>query len=251
MLEAVDISLSFPVNGNSVAKEVLNHVNVTLEPGKFYAITGPNGGGKTSLAKVIMGIYQPSGGRLFYKGEDITELSVTERARRGIAYAFQQPPRFKGLRVRDLLRIANHDLDEAALHGLLRNVGLCFEDYIDREVDASLSGGEMKRIEIATLLARQGEMTIYDEPEAGVDLWTFHQLVNVIINQHHKRQGTTLVITHNERFLMAADEVMLVADGEIRERGKVDKIWPLIKDDYNCQWRNQCGGETNDPNCIR
>lgn len=251
MFEAVDIGLNFPVNGNGETKQVLNGINLALEAGKFYAVTGPNGGGKTSLAKVIMGIYQPSRGRLFYNHEDITDLSITERAKRGISYAFQQPPRFKGLRVRDLLRIANADLDDPALHNALRDVGLCYEDYIDREVDASLSGGEMKRIEIATLLARQSDLTIYDEPEAGVDLWTFQKLVSVIISQHRKRLGTTLIITHNERFLMAADEILLVADGEIRERGDVTRIWPMIKDDYNCQWRNCCGGDLNDPNCIR
>lgn len=249
-LRSVNLALSDD-NGNYVP--VLNNINLTLEDGKFYAVTGPNGGGKTSLAKVMMGIYQPTSGRIFYKGEDITELSITERSRRGIVYAFQHPPRFKGIGVRELLKIASQDtLSEKEYHCIMHDVGLCPEDYLPREVSTSLSGGEMKRIEIATLLARPGEMHIYDEPEAGVDLWTLQQLVSVIIEHHHRLNRTTLAITHNERFLSVADEVLLLAEGEIKERGTREKIWPLIKDEVTCEWRKKCGGMMiNELNCYR
>jgi len=247
-LEAINLTLGDP----QAPREVLNNINLTVEDGKFYAITGPNGGGKTSLAKVIMGINQPTNGRIIYNGEDITAYSVTERAQRGITYAFQNPPRFKGIRMRDLLLIANPDLTETRLHCLLHNVGLCPEDYLDREVDGSLSGGEMRRLEIATLLARnrEGDLLIFDEPEAGVDLWTFQQLVFMIIEQHHLQHNTTLIITHSERFLKLADEILLVANGEIVDRGQVDRIWPQIKDEIACRWRENCGGEFSGAKCY-
>lgn len=247
-LEGIGLTLD---NGAEGTREVLSNINLTLEDDKFYAITGPNGGGKTSLAKVIMGIYQPTSGRILHDGEDITELGITERARRGIIYAFQHPPRFKGIRVRDLIHLANPELNEQEIHVLLHDVGLCPEDYLDREVNASLSGGEMRRVEIATSLARQGSLMIFDEPEAGVDLWTFQQLVFMIIDMHERRKNTTMVITHSERFLSVADEIMLVAEGRIEERGSKDKIWPLIKDDIACRWRDRCGGDLRDPNCYR
>lgn len=247
-LESVGLTLD---DGSQGPRDVLNNINLTLEDEKFYAITGPNGGGKTSLAKVIMGIYQPTEGRILHNGEDITNLSITERARRGIIYAFQHPPRFKGIKVRDLLHIANPELDDQEIHCLLHDVGLCPEDYLDREVNNTLSGGEMRRVEIATSLARDGNLMIFDEPEAGVDLWTFQQLVFMIIEQHERRKNTTMIITHSEKFLTAADEIMLVAEGGIAERGKKDQIWPLIKDDIACRWRDRCGGRVNDPNCYR
>jgi Fe-S cluster assembly ATP-binding protein len=237
--------------GDQGPREVLNDINLTLEDERFYAFTGPNGGGKTSLAKVIMGIYQPTEGRLIHNGVDITQMSITERAQRGIIYAFQNPPRFKGIRVSDLIHIANGELDEKEVHLLLHDVGLCPEDYLDREVNSSLSGGEMRRVEIATSLARNGNLMIFDEPEAGVDLWTFQQLVFMIIQQHERRRNTTMVITHSERFLTVSDEIMLIADGGIAERGSKDQIWPLIKDDITCRWRERCGGEANDPYCYR
>lgn len=251
MLQLEAVSLKLGDDGNGSPREVLNQINLELEEGKFYAITGPNGGGKTSLAKVIMGIYQPTSGRVYYHGEDITELSITERARRGIIYAFQHPPRFKGIRVRDLLKIANNTLEEKDIWCLLHNVGLCPDDYLDREVDTSLSGGELRRVEIATVLARSGDLLIFDEPESGVDLWTFQQLLYMIVQQHQERKNTTLVITHSERFLTVADEIVLVANGEIVERGDVDHIWPLIKDEMACRWRESCGGEAHDPKCCR
>ncbi|MDH7478611.1 MAG: ATP-binding cassette domain-containing protein [Syntrophomonadaceae bacterium] len=247
-LEGIGLTLE---NGTEGPREVLNNINLTLEDDRFYAITGPNGGGKTSLAKVIMGIYQPTSGRILHNGEDITGLGITERARRGIIYAFQHPPRFKGIRVRDLLQLANPGLSEQEIHVLLHDVGLCPEDYLDREVNASLSGGEVRRVEIATSLARQGNLMIFDEPEAGVDLWTFQQLVFMIIDMHERRKNTTMVITHSERFLNVADEIMLVAEGRVAERGSKEQIWPLIKDDIACRWRDRCGGDLRDPNCYR
>jgi len=251
MLQLEGVSLRLGEDGDGNSREVLNHINLELEEGKLYAVTGPNGGGKTSLAKVIMGIYQPTEGRVYYRGEDITGLSITERAQRGIIYAFQHPPRFKGIRVRDLLKIANSALEEKDMWCLLHNVGLCPDDYLDREVDGSLSGGELRRVEIATALARNGDLLIFDEPESGVDLWTFQQLLYMIVQQHQERKKTTLVITHSERFLAVADEIVLVANGEIAERGDVDRIWPLIKDEIACRWRGSCGGEAYDPKCYR
>lgn len=252
MLELRSVSLTL-ANGNGEAKEVLHQINFKLEPGKFYTITGPNGGGKTSLAKLIMGVYKPTAGRIYYKGEDITELNITERSRRGIVYAFQQSPRFKGIRVRNLLDIAaSKALKEKDYHYLLHEVGLCPEEYLEREVDASLSGGEMKRIEIATLLARESSLLIFDEPEAGIDLWAFRHLVRAIVEQHQLREkATSIVITHNERFLSVADEVFLVAEGEIKKRGRADQIWPLIRDQLACEWKQTCGGEHRDINCYR
>jgi Fe-S cluster assembly ATP-binding protein len=251
LLELRSVSLTLN-SDNGSSKEILKNINLTLEDGKFYAVTGPNGGGKTSLAKLIMGIYRPTEGRIYYKGEDITDLGITERSKLGIVYAFQQPPRFKGIRVRDLLKIASNDtFSERDYHCIMHDVGLCPEDYLNREVNVSLSGGEVKRIEIATLLARPGDMLIFDEPEAGVDLWTLQQLVKMIIEYHNLRNRMTLAITHNERFISVADEVLLLAEGELRARGKSADVWPMIKDDITCQWRQRCGGETSELNCYR
>ncbi|HHV61782.1 MAG TPA: ATP-binding cassette domain-containing protein [Firmicutes bacterium] len=248
-LENVTVAAS---NGDGEELEILNKINLSFETGKMYAITGPNGGGKSSLAKVIMGIYQPAEGRLYLDGKDITSTSITERALMGIGYAFQNPPRFKGLKVKDLLSIAASNRDHGNIERLLRVVGLCPRDYIDREADARLSGGEFKRLEIAMLLARNPRFVIYDEPEAGVDLWTFEQLLGVIAGRHKANaSSTTVVITHNERFLRAADEIVLMAEGEVKERGSADAIWPMIEDDIACRWRTTCGGELDEAECYR
>ncbi|NPV52004.1 MAG: ATP-binding cassette domain-containing protein [Firmicutes bacterium] len=239
-------------NGEGEELEILDNVNISFETGKMYAITGPNGGGKSSLAKVIMGIYQPTSGRLYLDGRDITGANITERALMGIGYAFQNPPRFKGLKVKDLLAIAASNRDQRNIEGLLRVVGLCPRDYIEREADARLSGGEFKRLEIAMLLARNPRFVIYDEPEAGVDLWTFEQLLRVIAGRHRANaSSTTVVITHNEKFLRAADEILLMAEGEVKERGSVEAIWPMIEDDIACRWRTTCGGELDEAECYR
>ena len=208
-------------------KEILHDINLTVQE-RFVAITGPNGGGKSTLAKVIAGIYQPTSGQILLDGVDITRMSITERARLGISYAFQQPVRFKGLRVKDLLSLAagkDTSVNEAC--GYLSEVGLCARDYIDREVNASLSGGELKRIEIAMVLARGTKLSIFDEPEAGIDLWSFQNLIQVFEKMRSAiHDSSILIISHQERILDIADEIVVIADGAIREQGPKEKILP-------------------------
>ena len=209
-------------------KEILHDINLTVND-RFVAITGPNGGGKSTLAKIIAGIYTPTSGQILLDGQDITALSVTERARAGISYAFQQPVRFKGLRVRDILDLAagrKNDLDESCAY--LSEVGLCARDYIDRELNASLSGGELKRIEIATILARGTKLSIFDEPEAGIDLWSFQSLIQVFENMRKRTHGSILIISHQERILEIADEIVLIADGRVEKQGRRDDILPEL-----------------------
>ena len=192
-------------------------------------ITGPNGGGKTTLAKAIMGLVQPTSGQILWNGEDVTGLSVTERARRGISYGFQQPPRFKGLKVKDLLELASgKGLTHEEECQFLTRVGLCANDYIDREVDTSLSGGEVKRIEIATILARKAGLMIFDEPEAGIDLWSFARLTETFQQLHDAKDATLVVISHQERIINLADEIVMVSGGQITQYGPKEEIFPLI-----------------------
>ena len=231
-------------NDNGENKEILKNINLEFERGKIYAITGPNGGGKTSLAKVIMGIYQHQQGHIYLDGEDIGQLSVTERAHHGIAYAFQSPPRFKGLTVQDLLKIAAPQTEALQHRKYLREVGLCPEDYLDRDLGPGLSGGEIKRIEMAQLLLRDNAFTIFDEPEAGVDLWTIQKLITLIVSSYkHNPNKTAIVITHNEKILPVCDEIIVIEDGVVAGRGNSAEIWHLIKDDIECKVRNQCQGE--------
>ena len=209
--------------------DIVKNVSLDVEDGKFLVITGPNGGGKTTLAKLIMGLAAPTGGQILLDGEDITGLSITDRARRGISYSFQQPPRFKGMKVSDLLTIAagkalSHD--EACSY--LTQVGLCARDYLSRDVDASLSGGEVKRIEIATLLAKNSRLMIFDEPEAGIDLWSFARLTETFRELHEKGGRTILIISHQERIIRLADEIVLIANGEIAGRGTADELYPKL-----------------------
>lgn len=213
---------------------ILKGVDLTLDDHKLVVVTGPNGGGKTTLAKVIAGLVTPTAGRIFWNGEDITPLSVTQRAQKGIAFAFQQPVRFKGLTVRDLLELAagSGNLNEAALCGLLGKVGLCANEYIDREMNASLSGGEAKRIEIATVLARGAALSIFDEPEAGIDLWSFTRLVETFQDLKENHRGTLMVISHQERILEIADEIVVIADGAVRTVGSRQDVLPgLLADE--------------------
>ena len=209
--------------------DIVKNVSLDVEDGKFLVITGPNGGGKTTLAKLIMGLAPPTGGQIFLDGEDITGLSITDRAKRGISYSFQQPPRFKGMKVSDLLTIAagkalSHD--EACSY--LTQVGLCARDYLNRDVDTSLSGGEVKRIEIATLLAKNSRLMIFDEPEAGIELWSFARLTETFRELHEKGGRTILIISHQERIIRLADEIILIANGEIAGRGTADELYPKL-----------------------
>lgn len=216
-------------------KQILQDINLTLDE-RLVAFTGPNGGGKSTLAKVIAGIVTPTEGRIYLDGENITELSVTERAKKGISYAFQQPVRFKGLTVRDLINIAaGKNLKMADACAYLSEMGMCARDYIDREVNASLSGGELKRIEIATILARATKLSVFDEPEAGIDLWSFGNLIKVFEKMHEKTQGNILIISHQERILNIADRIVVIADGRIRNEGKREDILPQLLGSESCR----------------
>lgn len=220
--------VSYAVKDEQGEKQILKDVNLTLDE-RFVAFTGPNGGGKSTLAKVIAGILTPTSGKIVLDGEDITGLSVTERAKRGVSYAFQQPVRFKGLTVRDLINIAaGKPLKVADVCAYLSEVGMCARDYVDREVNASLSGGELKRIEIATILARSTKLSIFDEPEAGIDLWSFGNLIKVFEKMHEKTQGNILIISHQERILNIADRIVVIADGTVREQGKKEEVLPSL-----------------------
>ena len=222
--------LSYAVHEDGGELGILNDISLTVGDGRLVVFTGPNGGGKTTLAKSIMGLVKPTAGQILWNGQDVTDLGITERAKLGISYGFQQPPRFKGLRVRDLLGLAagNPFLGRAEGCQLLTQVGLCAADYIDREVDASLSGGEVKRIEIATILARKSPLMIFDEPEAGIDLWSFAKLTETFRYIHDKREATIIIISHQERIIGLADEIVLVADGLVSEQGPREEIFPKI-----------------------
>lgn len=210
-------------------EEIIKDLDLALQGGKLVVVTGPNGGGKTSLAKLVAGLMQPTSGRILFDGEDITHKNVTDRAKSGIAYAFQQPVRFKGLSVRDMLELAaGEKLSDAQLCSLLGKVGLCASEYIDRELNAGLSGGEMKRIEIAGVLARNAKLSIFDEPEAGIDLWSFTRLVETFQELRKKQTGTLLVISHQERILSIADEIVVIANGQVRAHGPREEILPTL-----------------------
>ena len=221
--------LNYQVSDEGGQADILKDLSLTIEDNKFVVITGPNGGGKTTLAKAIMGLVKPTSGQILYNGADITDLSITERARLGVSYGFQQPPRFKGLRVRDLLELASgKKLAREEGCQYLTRVGLCANDYIDREVDSSLSGGEVKRIEIATILARSSGLMIFDEPEAGIDLWSFSNLIQVFEHLHEKINGSIIIISHQERILDIADRIIVLADGRIQTQGTRDEVLPQL-----------------------
>lgn len=229
MLELKNICFSAE-NEDGNAKGILKDINLTLDNG-FAVITGPNGGGKSTLAKIIAGIIKPTSGKIILDGEDITDLSVTERAKKGISFAFQQPVRFKGITVHDLISLAaGKDISISEACDYLSQVGLCARDYINREINASLSGGELKRIEIATVLARSTKISIFDEPEAGIDLWSFNSLIKVFEKMHSMLGGSIVIISHQERILNIADKVIVISGGTVKSIGKKDEILPDLLD---------------------
>lgn len=221
-------NLSFSVNADGQQKDIIRSVSLTIPDGRLFVLTGPNGGGKSTLAKLIAGIEKPTSGRIIFNGTDITGLSITERANMGVGFAFQQPVRFKGVKVLDLIRLAaGRELTVAGACTYLSLVGLCAKEYIDREVNASLSGGELKRIEIATVLARKSLLTVFDEPEAGIDLWSFNNLIEVFQRQREEiSDRSILIISHQERILNIADEIVVLRNGEIAAQGAREAVLP-------------------------
>ena len=219
-------------------RKILNDINLKIDTGKFVAITGPNGSGKSTLAKIIMGIEKPTEGTIIFNGKDITNLSITERANLGIGFAFQQPVKFKGLTVRDLICLsAKNELSFHEVCQYLSDVGLCAKEYVDRQLDASLSGGELKRIEIAMLSAKKSMLTIFDEPEAGIDLWSFNNLINVFEKMHNEINGSIVVISHQEKILNIADYIVLIANGKVQAIGTQEEISPILQlKSKNCKF---------------
>lgn len=223
---------------SATRKDILKDINLTIEDNKFIAITGPNGGGKSTLAKIIVGIEKPTSGQILFDGVDITKMSITDRAKAGIGFAFQQPVRFKGITVKDLITLAaGRNISTPKACEYLSEVGLCAKDYINREVNASLSGGELKRIEIATIIARKTKLSVFDEPEAGIDLWSFQNLIRVFEKMHQEIKGSIVIISHQERILNIADEIIVIADGNIIKADEKEKILPhLLEASSACEF---------------
>ena len=236
MLELRNVSFEVPKENG--AKEIIRDISLTIEEHKFVVITGPNGGGKSTLAKLIAGIEKPTSGQIFFNGEDITEKSITERANMGISFAFQQPVRFKGIKVKDLITLAaGNNVKLPNVCDYLSKVGLCARDYINRDIDASLSGGELKRIEIASIIARNTPLSVFDEPEAGIDLWSFNNLIKVFEEMHSSSTNSLIIISHQERILNIADEIVVLSGGQIAARGKREEIMPeLLKGTEGCKF---------------
>lgn len=258
MLELKNISFDVDVEIQEQKKEIIREVSLVIPDNKLVVITGPNGGGKSTLARLIAGIEKPTSGQILFNGEDITELSITERAKKGIGFAFQQPVRFKGIRVFDLIRLATgSDISVADACQYLSAVGMCARDYIDREVDASLSGGELKRIEIATVLAKASKLSVFDEPEAGIDLWSFQNLIEVFEGMRERiHESSILIISHQERILNIADEVIVLKDGRVCEHGTKEEVLPgligtasAVKECAMTEnWHRKTGSEKNSRN---
>ncbi len=237
MLELKNICYS--VENQNGKKEILKNINLKID-GKFVAFTGPNGSGKSTLAKIIMGIVNPTSGQILFNGEDITNLSITERAKKGIAFAFQQPVKFKGITVYDLVNMAcGKKLKVAEVCAYLSEVGLCAREYVNREINASLSGGELKRIEIAVTMARNASLTIFDEPEAGIDLWSFNSLISVFERIAQKTQGTLLIISHQEKILNIADRIIVIANGQVKNDGTKQEVMPSLLSFSTCNALNK------------
>ena len=227
MLELKNVSFQVPEN-ESGKKEIIKNISLQIGDG-FFAITGPNGGGKSTLAKLIAGVIEPTSGQIIYNGKDITHMSITDRAKLGISFAFQQPVRFKGITVKDLITLAaGKKISTTEACRYLSEVGLCAREYIDREVNASLSGGELKRIEIATIMARGTQLSVFDEPEVGIDLWSFQNLIQVFEKMHESFGGTIIIISHQERILNIADQIIVLANGEVVNQGDKDTVFPTL-----------------------
>jgi len=254
MLTLQDIFFSVPVevDGEIMERVIIDHLSFTFERGRFYGITGPNGSGKTTLAKIIMGITPLTSGKIFFEGQDITNLSVTERARLGVAYSFQHPARFKGITFRDLLAMASGTDDEKMILALLRRVGICSYSFLDLPVDAKLSGGEIKKIELATTIARNPKLAIYDEPDTGIDLWTINPMVRLLKREQLERGTTTIVVSHNRAFMEAADVMLIINHGRIVYEGNLEGALPMLTDMSVCSYRHceECAGE-EDAECYR
>lgn len=252
MIELNNIRFSVPeddTNGGGL-KTIINDLSFSFEKGKFYGITGPNGGGKTTLAKLIMGIHPVTSGSILLDGKDITDLSITDRARAGIAYGFQSSARFKGTTFRDLLSIAVGNDDETELVKIIARVGICSLDFLDKPVDAKLSGGEIKKIELATIIARNPKLAIYDEPDTGIDLWTIGPMVNVLKREQEEKGTTTIVVSHNRAFLEAADVIVMIRNGRIAYSGDLAGALPILEDLSVCGYSDFCEGESN-ARCFR
>jgi len=250
MLELKDLYFTVERSEGGGTRNIIDGINFVFQDGKFYAITGPNGSGKTTLAKQIMGINPVSGGAIIFNGTDISAVSISERAKAGIAYSFQQPARFKGITFRDLLSIATGVEDEHKILEIVRRVGSCPLSFLDKEVDAKLSGGEIKKIELAITLAVNPKLAIYDEPDTGIDLWTIGPMVNLLKKEMTLREMTTIVVSHNRSFLEAADVILIIDSGKIVYSGDLEGALPLLEDLSVCTYRNTCEG-VHDAECFR
>ena len=233
--------LSFDVRDDGRQAEILSDISFNVADGEMLVITGPNGGGKSTLAKLLMGINEATSGRIILNGEDITDLSINERAQAGIGFAFQQPPRFKGMTVKKMLSLAaGKELTEAESCKLLSAVGLCSADYLNRQMDGTLSGGEMKRLEIATVLAKPHKVSIFDEPEAGIDLWSFSMLIKRFEEIHKEKKECLILISHQERIIQMADKIMVIEDGQVKEYGTKEDVLPTL---FQQKTGRMCGQE--------
>lgn len=227
-------NISFSVNENGKIKHILNNISLDIDEDKFFVITGPNGSGKSTLAKIIMGINKPTSGEIWFNDKNITNLSISERAKLGISFAFQQPVKFKGITVKRMIELATQkDIDISEACKYLVDVGLCARDYINREIDSSLSGGELKRIEIASILARESKLAIFDEPEAGIDLWSFSSLIKTFKNLKDKYKCGFIIISHQERILDIADRVLVLSGGKLISSGTKDEVLPKLSNIYS------------------
>ena len=250
MLELKNLYFTVEQSEGGRTRNIIDGMNFTFEDGKFYAITGPNGSGKTTLAKLIMGINPATQGEIIFNGTNISGLSIAQRAKAGIAYSFQHPARFKGITFRDLLAIATGVEDEHKLLEIVRRVGICPLSFLDKEVDAKLSGGEIKKIELAITIALNPELAIYDEPDTGIDLWTIGPMVNLLKKEMTRRDMTTIVVSHNRSFLEAADVILIIDGGKIVYNGDLEGAVPLLEDLSVCTYRNTCEGD-HDAECFR